>query len=834
MTHVMQKTILPLGLLDFSLAHVQSVKWRCRSRSLHQAVALAPAPAPSFESVEDKNVFSRRRGRRRIRGALTIRNSGELESSTAFKLPRNRTSPMSELEKRVLALQNTQVSLDVMHSQSSEAASEPEEALFPRYTDEELLSMYQGLQETPLAQQPVEVTKPSVENEDTEDMIEARQRVCDYMSNEDLGSAESALESMKLSGVTPPEDSINMVLGHHALHGDIERFEGFMANILSGKPSETQRDLHIKSYLRDPAVFASRTFPTRAIDLLHKYEASGLYPPMKSYTRIISFLFSVHPSPSPPSISSTPEVQLGKMAANSQAWDLFAHMRYVAHPTPDAFLYAMMIRACASSSLSPEPERALDLWTEMLDAGIAPTKGAYDAVIRACAKAGGEWVPEAIRFARQMRNRFGGSSSEVGGEGLQGVGGPRTWTALLDGCKRVGDLGRARWILAEAVRAEGLNEEMMQHMFHAYSAYRPPFKRGATRIVDNGAAVAPAALPEQGEPLANATEGSSDLPPASTDVSSDSNTDLSHTHTMPSFSHLPPQSPSEVITEARALFNRILQDTNPTSHSSSDTPLSPLAGKFNVTLSPRLLNAYMSVYYSHASLESARDVFERLFSSCDVDFMGDSRTYVDALERCALSRPRERDIAGKWVDEIWVRWEELERKWVNGATGTAMTARLVERAHTAARRVYLLNSNVDRAIALVRTFMSRYPPTALLPSARNPLSAHVDAPSQGVTNNRTISLFAKPPILSTRTVLSNPPAAPRPLVRLTSAIGPPDERVPPLLSFADMELLHTRLVEQGRGKEVKFLKWACKAYEGALRTRREAVLGARVPAGENV
>jgi hypothetical protein len=259
----------------------------------------------------------------------------------------------------------------------------------------------------------------------------------------------------------------------------------------------------------------------------------------------------------------------------------------------------------------------------------------------------------------------------------------------------------------------------------------------------------------------------------------------------------------------------------------------------------------MSVYYSHASLESARDVFERLFSSCDVDFMGDSRTYVDALERCALSRPRERDIAGKWVDEIWVRWEELERKWVNGATGTTMTARLVERAHTAARRVYLLsvfyfsvfmvilipsfrNSNVDRAIALVRTFMSRYPPTALLPSARNPSSAHVDAPSQDVTNKRTITLFAKPPILSTRTILSNPPAAPRPLVRLTSAIGPPDERVPPLLSFADLELLHTRLVEQGRGKEVKFLKWACKAYEGALRTRREAVLGARVPAGENV
>jgi hypothetical protein len=287
-----------------------------------------------------------------------------------------------------------------------------------------------------------------------------------------------------------------------------------------------------------------------------------------------------------------------------------------------------------------------------------------------------------------MRDRFGGTSSEVGGEGLQGIGGPRTWTALLDGCKRVGDLGRARWILAEAVRAEGLNEEMMQHMFHAYAAYRPPFKRGATRIVDDGAAVAPPAHPDQGEPLASAIEGSSDLPSVSADVSSDSDTDLSRTDTMPSFSHLPPQSPGEVITEVRALFDRILQDTNPTSHSSSNMPPGPLAGKFNVTLTPRLLNAYMSVYYSHASIESARDVFERLFS-CDVGFMGDSRTYVDALERCALARPRERDIAGKWVDELWTRWEELERKWVNGATGTTVTARLVERAHTAVRKVHL-------------------------------------------------------------------------------------------------------------------------------------------------
>lgn len=513
-------------------------------------------------------------------------------------------------------------------------------------------------------------------------------------------------------GLAPSEDSVNTVLGYYASHGNRERFEAFMTHMLSssyfvhctfasvnllcfsiGKPSETQRDLHIKSCLRDPAVFAPRAFPIHAINLLHKYETSGLHAPMKSYSRVISSLFSVRPAPSCPSMSSTPQIQLGRVAAYAQAWDLFAHMRYVAHPNPDAHLYAVMIRACASAHLSPEPERALDLWTEMLSAGIVPTQGVFDAVIRACAKAGGDWVSEAIRFARQMRSHFGGGASNAGSEKLHGVGGPRTWAALLDGCKRIGDLGRARWILAEAVRAQGLNEEIMQHMFHTYAAYRPPFKRGATRIVDHSAAtVATSSLPSSEEPLPT-TSASPDLSPVSADISLDQNaipSDWSDMGDMPSFSHLPPQSPGEVLAEARALFDRILQDTNTTSYSPSDAHPGVLAGKFNVALTPRLLNAYMSVYYSHASIESAHEVFDRLFSPGGIGFVGDARTYIDALERCALAKSREPDVVRKWVDELWTRWEELEHGWVNGATKTTVTARLVERAHTAVRRVHLL------------------------------------------------------------------------------------------------------------------------------------------------
>lgn len=65
---------------------------------------------------------------------------------------------------------------DDMHSQSFEDTPESEPAFFPRYTDEELLSMYEDLLEIPLAQQPVEVAKRSAEDRDTQAMIEVRER----------------------------------------------------------------------------------------------------------------------------------------------------------------------------------------------------------------------------------------------------------------------------------------------------------------------------------------------------------------------------------------------------------------------------------------------------------------------------------------------------------------------------------------------------------------------------------------------------------------------------------------------------------------------------------
>ena len=69
----------------------------------------------------------------------------------------------------------------------------------------------------------------------------------------------------------------------------------------------------------------------------------------------------------------------------------------------------------------------------------------------------------------------------------------------------------------------------------------------------------------------------------------------------------------------------------------------------------------------------------------------------------------------------------------------------------------------------------------------------------------------------------------RPLVRMTSESEVPDDHVPPLMMFRDISVLHHRLMDEGRTKDIKYVTWLCRAYEWALRVRRDASVKAEVP-----
>jgi hypothetical protein len=406
----------------------------------------------------------------------------------------------------------------------------------------------------------------------------------------------------------------------------------------------------------------------RALSVLHDYEMQSIPAPIQSYTRLITALFSTQSS-----------------KGYAQAWDLFAHMRYVAHPTPDALLYTLMIRACALSlTSSSEPERALDLWTEMtLDHRIPPSTGAYTAIILACARSGSKmYIHEAFRLAKEMldshRDASGRSAFRPDG---------KTFSALLDGAKRIGDLARTRWILAEIVRGNNMNEdgghidaevteEVMMHVFHAYAAYKPPFKRRTAPLVDGKGLT----------PLGPSMESKLELQTIAEPLPDDNSQDNLSTYTMaPSFSHLPPQSRSEIISEAQTLFARILEDACRDQADDGNRGSQPFS---KVKLTPRLFNSYLSVHYMHAPLEDACNLFKTIFEENGVT--RNIRSYVEALERCSnAKRGRERTAALAFAEELWVQWQYMEHGMPRENAGRSK-ARMIERANVAMIRIWTL------------------------------------------------------------------------------------------------------------------------------------------------
>ncbi|KAL0571191.1 hypothetical protein V5O48_010771 [Marasmius crinis-equi] len=611
----------------------------------------------------------------------------------------------------------------------------------------------------------------------------------------DPRAAHLTLTLMQSTGLEATEERINTILSHFVHQGNPTDFEKFLKHYTQS-PSPAQRHLHIKAHLNSTPL---STYPTSALTTLHTYENQNTPAPQKTYSKLIHRLLMAQNSTS-----------------QAQAWDLYAHMRYVAHPTPDVVIYTQMIRACASyytASRPAEPERALDLWEEMtVEQGLEPTTGAWNAIILACARSGRKvYVAEAFRLAKQMldssRDAYGNPAfyPDV-----------QTFCALLEGAKRVGDLARARWILAEMIgdkRGGGgvkPNEWVMVHVFHAYASYQVPFKRSMARIVE-----------AEDEPSATTTEEEEDaqaLPP------------IPQSST-PLFTHIPPQTHQEVTHEVDILFARILEETGTRINYASDALHAPIPTlKFDeVRIGVKLLNAYLAVHYKHSSLEKARDLWGRLWGELGVE--KSARTYVEAIERCVNAKTDEREVALDWAHELMHEWTEggLE------STGYA-DARIKERMHIAYIKVLSLTHNLPLALTHLRHFVSLYPPSSIRSSSSSS------------------SLTTKPPHRSTRISLQGT----RPLVRLSGPAEVPDDSVPPFITFDDLELLHHRLVSAvgagtgagsgvgagagagtGVGRERKeegkrweeeaigYIKYVAKAYEWALRVRRDEGVRAR-------
>jgi len=250
--------------------------------------------------------------------------------------------------------------------------------------------------------------------------------------------------------------------------------------------------------------------------------------------------------------------------------------------------------------------------------------------------------------------------------------------------------------------------------------------------------------------------------------------------------HTVPQTSADAIREAKVLFEQILNDTQ---HGGR--------GPFtNVRLTTRLLNSYLSIHLAHApSIPSAKEAWNetwKMVSDQGVKMNGWSMMQV--LERCAVGEQgRDRDEATAWARAIWEDYLVFTNEHANSLSSEArvkvytlgLGPRQIERSYKSIIRALSLSPtiSIDEPISLLKNFNSLYPPSSILDG----YSATPPTPFQ---------------------------------IRMTDRTRIAESDIPPHMLFGDVDVLHHRLVREGR-KELGWLKWVCKSYEVALRKRRK-------------
>jgi pentatricopeptide repeat protein len=480
----------------------------------------------------------------------------------------------------------------------------------------------------------------------------------DCIQSQDLSTARQVLDSMRDHGLAVPASEITLLLDAYAKKGDSTGVAELLQKEeqLHRSPSRTQLATLVQAHL-------SAGKKHQAVHLLHDFEARQLTLPQSAYRSVIDTLLT--PSPTM------------KQADKALAWDLFAHMRLVAHPVPSVELYNTMIRACADPK-DPQPEVALDMFTQMVQENQqSPTADTYNMMIRALAKVK-KYYYESFRLLRQMLEIHQTALQAGLAVGQMETGYEPTvvtFNALLEGTKRVGDLGRARWILAEMAKIGAFvgdgghdkmlsNEETMVNVFHTYAAFTPLVGRADVKVATPKASAPPDASlqsdsnssSEQRSPAAHSSSAVSDEPIDSQETHDQvprpmSLLDIGSPDFVPPYQ---PQTAYEAFTEATQLFDLVLYN------------IASQQGAFRqVAPTPRLINAYLSVALAHAPLDKALHMqmgiwHDERIVSLHQNLRPNGWTYLFALERCAAAKnkPEKHFLAEDDVlERIWQGYE---------------------------------------------------------------------------------------------------------------------------------------------------------------------------------
>lgn len=570
--------------------------------------------------------------------------------------------------------------------------------------------------------------------------------------------------------------------------------------------SSDQQDNYILSLLRQ-----TPSNPGPAIAHLRQAEIAGTPFPQSSYQAVISHLTS-------PSSIVQPNSH-----TRAVAWDLFAHMRLAAHPTPTRELYTTMIKSCGEAS-QPEPERARDLWIEMTEQEkIEPSTEAYNAIIKSLGSTKKDYL-EAFDLLRQMLVKHN-DAVFVPFEEDDGI--PRfseyvptleTFASVLEGTKRAGDANRARWVLSEVVKLsragqalnvpnwkEGPSGDLMASVFMTYAAWNPVLRKKEVKMrkASSEGASEKVIIEKEEHRLPKDEEFLNvdvlqDVAESSAESSS-----IDYTFEEPPVNnYLTPLSSADAIRECTSLFHRILSDIQSSSSTSDFLPFR------HVYITTKLINSYISVHNAHGpSLSSVKQVYDTVWEEASrasgLSVKPNGWTFIPLLEKCASGSrggiyPADRSLALSWGRTLWSSYllfaKSASSKLASIPSSEHLTIqrrkyllglgdRQTERIWKAVIKLEALHGDTDQALKLLEEFHTTYKPGAITDS-------YAPLPEMGLR-----------------------------LKMFTPAMTP-EADVPPLLLFDDIKPLHQRLVREARAKDIKKVKWIVAGYEQSLKTRR--------------
>ena len=603
-----------------------------------------------------------------------------------------------------------------------------------------------------------------------------------------------------------------------------------------------------------------------AIANLKQHEHAGTPLAQKAYQVVLHHLNFGSPTYRPDSHS------------RALARDLFAHMRLMAHPTPDRELYRDMITACAASS-DPSPERARDLWLEMTTEGDAPArepeKEDYNAIIRALSTSKDDYL-EGFDIFRQMLSKhqdavrvpFDDTPRATFSKYIPTL---RTFSALLQGTKRAGDLERTRWLLLEMVKLvqaaslqtnveiAGPDANIMADVFHAYATWIPKPQKPLKTTDSTGDVQSEL----EGLSEAEGDYSNVDMTPLRNASDEEPETDLQvGSDTVPHYTPSPlPHTHAQAVSEATGIWERLLYDVKAARAGKATLIEYPFS---QVWLSQRVITAYQSVILNHTwDIAIAKDLWGKVYKDANeargvsltlVDeapqsieessgnsqvntrlLRPDGWSYTEALERCAhppkmhqqsperrQQSRRDWSAAMAWAQELWQGYIQLldgaqpiRLLALGGPISPILTTQpgIISKPPEARAWLYsfgLGDRQIEKAYtALIRTY------------------ANAGQPLEGL---KVLLDFRRrfDPMDITDTFRPLAPTGLSMQVEDPTSLAEPN--VPPALTWNDLSMLHQALVEALRKapedmvgeyeKGLATVKNLSKTYEAALYTRR--------------